>query len=220
MNTRNTPSIADLPSSKQLRNSTLIAIAAATAILVTVVLPAEYAIDPTGIGRALQLTDMGEIKTQLAAEAEADRQPGSKTPVDSTTQVVGNSLENAADSAVTSASAAESASVKAEPVPSWKDVTTFVLKPGQGIEYKLIMEKGATANFDWSVQGGSLNYDTHGDALGRSISYEKGRDVPSQKGLLVAAFKGNHGWFWRNRGQSDVTVTLKTAGDYSKLFRN
>jgi hypothetical protein len=27
-----------------------------------------------------------------------------------------------------------------------------------------------------------LNFDTHGDALGKNISYEKGRDVPSQKG--------------------------------------
>ena len=37
------------------------------------VLPAEYNIDPTGVGRALGLTQMGEIKTQLAREAEADR---------------------------------------------------------------------------------------------------------------------------------------------------
>jgi hypothetical protein len=33
-----------------------------------------YAIDPTGIGRVLKLTDMGEIKQQLVVEAEADRQ--------------------------------------------------------------------------------------------------------------------------------------------------
>lgn len=38
----------------------------------TVVLPAEYGIDPTGVGRALGLTQMGEIKTRLAKEALAD----------------------------------------------------------------------------------------------------------------------------------------------------
>ncbi|MFX4597097.1 transmembrane anchor protein, partial [Acinetobacter baumannii] len=42
------------------------------AILIAIVLPSEYAIDPTGIGRALGLTEMGEIKTQLAEEAAAD----------------------------------------------------------------------------------------------------------------------------------------------------
>ena len=66
------PRRADLPTSAQLRRSTVIAAISACAILVTVVLPAEYAIDPTGVGRLLGLTEMGEIKTQLAAEAEAD----------------------------------------------------------------------------------------------------------------------------------------------------
>ena len=64
-----------------------------------------------------------------------------------------------------------------------------------------------------------MNFDTHGDALGKNISYEKGRDVPSQKGELTAAFTGNHGWFWRNRGKANVTMTLKTAGDYQELSR-
>ncbi|HHW2549767.1 TPA: transmembrane anchor protein, partial [Pseudomonas aeruginosa] len=45
------PTLDDLPSSKQLLRSTLIALVAAIAILVGIVLPSEYAIDPTGIGR-------------------------------------------------------------------------------------------------------------------------------------------------------------------------
>ena len=61
-------------STAQLVKSTVIAVVAAAVILMTIVLPAEYAIDPTGIGRALTLTQMGEIKKQLAIEAEADRQ--------------------------------------------------------------------------------------------------------------------------------------------------
>ena len=36
------------------------------------VLPAEYGIDPTGVGRALGLTQMGEIKVQLAEEAKIE----------------------------------------------------------------------------------------------------------------------------------------------------
>jgi len=37
--------------------------------------------------------------------------------------------------------------------------------------------------------------------------------------VLEAAFTGNHGWFWRNRGQADVKVTLRTAGDYTDISR-
>ena len=44
----------------------------AVALLATVILPAEYAVDPTGIGGILGLTQMGEIKQQLADEATAD----------------------------------------------------------------------------------------------------------------------------------------------------
>ena len=61
------------PSSpRRLARSTFIALLAAVFLLVTVVLPAEYGIDPTGVGRALGLTHMGEIKTRLAKEALAD----------------------------------------------------------------------------------------------------------------------------------------------------
>ncbi len=55
------PTRAELPTTKQLVRSTLIAVGAAIVILVTAVLPAEYAIDPTGVGRVFGLTQMGEI---------------------------------------------------------------------------------------------------------------------------------------------------------------
>lgn len=67
------PTRAELPSTGKLLRSTLMAVVIAVALLISVVLPAEYAIDPTGAGRLLGLTEMGEIKTQLAEEAELDQ---------------------------------------------------------------------------------------------------------------------------------------------------
>lgn len=63
------PSTDDLPSSRTLLRSTIIAVAAAVVLLLAVVLPAEYGVDPTGIGEVMGLTEMGEIKMQLAREA-------------------------------------------------------------------------------------------------------------------------------------------------------
>jgi hypothetical protein len=61
------------PSSpRQMLRSVLIALVVAVLLLFTVVLPAEYGIDPTGAGRVLGLTRMGEIKVRLAKEAAAD----------------------------------------------------------------------------------------------------------------------------------------------------
>jgi len=223
MNTRHIPTSAELPSSQQLLKSTFTAIATAAVLLVTIVLPSEYAIDLTGIGRALGLTEMGEIKTQLAAEAEADRAATPAAPA-SAAQANGKAAATTAVAGLVGATSAE-ASAPPPPAPAqvaapkWKDEVTFVLKPGEGVEYKLRMKGDAKAQFAWAAQGGVVNYDTHGDALGKSISYEKGRAVPAQTGELTAAFTGNHGWFWRNRGQADVTMTLKVAGDYEKLSR-
>ncbi|MGY0522881.1 transmembrane anchor protein, partial [Pseudomonas aeruginosa] len=73
------PTLNELPSTAQLLRSTIIAAIIACALLVTVVMPSEYAIDPTGVGRALGLTQMGEVKIQLAEEARAD-EAAAQTP--------------------------------------------------------------------------------------------------------------------------------------------
>jgi hypothetical protein len=62
---------ASLPSSAQLARSTVLALVVATVLLVTCILPAEYGVDPTGIGRMIGLTQMGETKRALAEEAAA-----------------------------------------------------------------------------------------------------------------------------------------------------
>ena len=63
------PPDALAPTSRQLIRSTAIAFVVAALLLVTCVLPAEYGVDPTGIGRLLGLTQMGEVKMALAEEA-------------------------------------------------------------------------------------------------------------------------------------------------------
>jgi len=196
-----TPSQAELPSSNQLIKSTILAAIAAIVILFTVVLPAEYGIDPTGVGKLLRLTEMGQVKQQLAEEAAADAAGLLTTDIDNVTEKAVNAT--IADTTVTSG--------------QWRDEIPFTLTPGEGTEIKLKMSEGDKANYSWAVTGGEVNFDTHGDALGKSISYEKGRGVASDEGVLEAAFTGNHGWFWRNRGDSDVQVVLRTRGDYSTI---
>ena len=195
------PSRAEQPSTRQLIRSTLIAAVSALVLLFTVVLPSEYGVDPSGIGRALGLTEMGEIKTRLAREAAKD----------ATATQAPHSEPAAAKAAASNAGASIG--------PAWRDEMTFTLTPGQGTEIKLKMMEGDKAQFSWSVQGGVVNFDTHGDGMGRSVSYEKGRRVANDEGELIAAFTGNHGWYWRNRGEANVTVLLRTGGVYSDIKR-
>jgi hypothetical protein len=201
------PARAELPSGRQLLRSTVIAIIAAAVLLVTVVLPSEYGIDPTRIGRVLGLTRMGEIKMALAAEAERDR--------------VADAARPAPEQAIPVATAPPArAAAESEGHAPRTDEMTVTLKPGEGAEVKLEMVKGATATYEWSTAGGAVNHDTHGEGANKAfISYKKGTQVDRDAGELTAAFDGSHGWFWRNRTNQDVTVTVKATGKYLSMKR-
>lgn len=213
------PTRAELPSSARLLRSTLIAVTTAVALLVTVVLPAEYAVDPTGIGGILGLTQMGEIKQQLADEATADlvveapeqelaAQLGEIVP-DSATQVTS---PDDSDSALASVTDAENT--------AWRDEVSLTLAPGESAEIKLVMKKDDTASYEWTVDQGNLNSDLHTDGTdGNTVSYRQGRAETSDTGELTAVFDGAHGWYWRNRSDLSVTVTLRARGAYSEVKR-
>lgn len=204
------PQLDALPSIRTLIRSTMIAAVVAATLLVTIVLPAEYGIDPTGVGRLLGLTDMGEIKMSL--ENEAQRAPAT-TP--------------APCPPATSTAAADPRTVtpnpmvgSAAPVAAAQDHVTHVsLKPGEAKEVKLSMREGAKVTFSWSTDTGVVNYDLHSDnpTKGTYHGYGKGSGVRTHEGTLVAAFDGMHGWYWRNRTKEVVTITLKTNGDYQEI---
>jgi hypothetical protein len=221
------PSRSELPSSAQLIRSTIIAATLALLLLVTVVMPSEYALDPTGAGRLLGLTEMGEIKEQLAQEAAADEAAQMVTVQPSINEAAPEPVEPVFETAavVKAEAEPEAPPTVEQPAPTmaaepeWQDEVRVVLTPGEGTEFKLTMQEGAVARFAWVSEGGPLNFDTHGDGGGQSISYEKGRNVLEDNGELKAAFNGNHGWFFRNRNDNDITLVLRTDGDYGELKR-
>ncbi|MEQ1217055.1 transmembrane anchor protein [Acinetobacter nosocomialis] len=193
---------------KKLIKSTAIAAVSAVVVLVTCVMPAEYAIDPTGMGKVLGLTKMGEIKQSLAEESENGI--NAAQAVNSVEQIsVETSTQTAADNAQMIMPAINKESISIE------------LKPGQATEVKLTMPQSASVNFDWKAVGGGLNYDTHGDPVnapkGFYHGYGKGKNETTQQGVLKAAFDGKHGWFWRNRTENPVTVTLLVEGQFSEM---
>lgn len=196
----NKPDASELPSTAKLLKSTGIAGVVASVLLVAVVLPAEYGIDPTRVGSLLGLTEMGRIKMQLAAEAGAEETGPAVT-------------------ASASASAVVTATAPAAPAGRRTDETVITLAPDQGAEIKLVMQEGAQVDFTWTSSGGAVNFDAHADRPGTPYhGYGKGSEQRVE-GELVAAFTGSHGWFWRNRTGEPVTITLRTEGAYSEVKR-
>lgn len=184
-----------LPTLKQLFKATGIALLAAGALLITTVLPSEFGIDPTGIGKAMGLTVMS------ATSAEAAKLPNNMAPA---VPVVQTATETVAKS----------------DIPLRSDEMSLTLQPNEGSEIKATMRKGEQFVYDWAVEGGSVNVDMHGEkpnAGDKFTSYWKGQQLSGDKGTFVAPFDGTHGWFWRNRGDKPVTVTIKASGFYEKL---
>ncbi|WP_454696703.1 transmembrane anchor protein [Achromobacter aegrifaciens] len=230
------PTRAELPSTAKLLRSTAVAVGVAAVLLVTAVLPGEYGIDPTGVGKVLGLTSMGDIKVQLEKEATADAQAGKASgqgaaatsaaplplPVPQASAPPPQTTANATPPPMPAPKPVTESSHRAA-VSGSNDETTLTLRPGQGAEIKLDMKQGAKVTYTWRTQGGPVNFDTHGDPVNPPKDfyhgYGKGRQVTKDSGEIEAAFDGKHGWFWRNRSKQDVTITLQTTGDYQDLKR-
>lgn len=201
----------NLPTTRQLIRSTIIAAVIAAVLLVAVVLPAEYGVDPTGIGNVLGLTEMGRIKVSLAKEIELAERAEKTAPAVATPP-------HATATETTTTTAAPTAPAAA-PAPR-SDERTITLQPNQGREIKLAMREGSRVTFSWSTDKGVVNFDEHADSTNPRRDYHgyrKGTAVAKDEGTLVAAFEGWHGWFWRNRGKEPLTLTLRTNGDYQDI---
>ncbi|OZA28749.1 MAG: hypothetical protein B7X93_06845 [Hydrogenophilales bacterium 17-61-9] len=190
-----------LPELSQLIKATGVALVAAAAILITIVLPAEHGIDPTGMGRALGLTTLSAPETGAAAALIAD-------------------ASAAVQAAAPPAAQVAAATVTTSEVPFRSDEMVLTLQPGEGDEIKATMRQGEQFVFVWTAEGGKVNFDMHGErpnAGAEFTSYWKDTQQTRAQGTFVAPFDGTHGWFWRNRGDQPVRVKVKVSGFYETL---
>ena len=180
-----------------LARSVLVSVLLAAAVTVLFVLPAERGYDPTGVGGWLGLTGM---KGETAAPAAP--------PVAAASDAV----------ALPTQDAIEKSTAYRE------DKMSLTLAPQTGIEVKAHMRTGDHMIFRWQASGGDIRFDMHGErpSAGEdapATSYWKGKSVDHAQGAFTAPYEGIHGWYWRNRGDTPVTIEIATAGFYQDLFQ-
>ena len=182
------------PSKRKLAVTTAIAMAVAIVLLATVVLPAEYGLDPLHTGAMLGLSALSAPPAAKAVPIPAgatEFKPAQDGPI---------GYYNAAYKA-------DSAELK--------------LGPYEYLEYKYRLEKDASMMFSWTATG-AVTHDFHGDpgnGKGAEQSYDK-KDRQASSGTLVAPFAGMHGWFWENSSGETVTITLNSSGFYSSAMES
>ena len=165
-------------------------------ILVMFVLPAEYGVDPLGVGARLGLVELGAVGQQVQKLNDA-----------------------------TSSGTAQATLIVPQERGFKSETVDFKVGPRAGMEYKYRLDKGESLLFSWKTTG-PVSYEFHaepdGAPRGYAQSYEKGDGKSEASGTLTAPFPGIHGWYWENKSDKEITVTLMSAGFYNLAheFRN
>jgi hypothetical protein len=165
---------------------------AAVLILVSAILPAEYHIDPLGIGSAtglLKLSRPKEVTVALPATAESNA-VAHFYPIEFRTDAVDIPLAASGDE-----------------------------DRHDELEWKVRMKTGDTLVYSWSVKAPpeEFYFDFHGQSDPNPdvnvLSYQEGVGIASN-GSMTAQFDGIHGWFLQNQSEKPVVVHLKLSGFY------
>lgn len=183
----------NVPSTRNLVRATVVAVAVAALVLVTIVLPAEYGLDPLGTGKAFGLMVL-------------------TAPI---TESVPTSPEGAVKLVPTQNGPAAN-----YPGEFQVDSRELALGPYEYIEFKYRLEQGGTMVFSWKATS-DVVHDFHGDADGASADAPQSYDTEPRRGAdgsFVAPFSGIHGWFWENPGGEPITISLTTAGFYTSAY--
>jgi hypothetical protein len=177
-----------MDSTRNLFKAMAAAFVVAAVVLVAFVMPAEYGVDPLGIGRALGLT-------AISSPALAPIPPPQ-----------GETLAPVA-----------LGPVALYPGQYKFDAREIVLGPYEYVEFKYHLAQGATMLFSWRADG-DVMHDFHGDPEGAPADAAQSFDAAPRRqadGHFTAPFTGIHGWYWENPGGEPVTVRLHTAGFYT-----
>ena len=196
------------PSPKRLIASVAISIAGAALVLLIIVLPAEYNLDPTRIGGALGLTAMHAPKRTLQVKDviggnEKYREvelPSLDKPVPLPNRAV----------------------IQVKPAVARTENVSVTLQPGQQTEIKAVMDAAQVILYSWTAKGGEVYTDFHGhepEAGDAFVRYEEQQTGHEGHGSLVAPFSGEHGWFWLNISEQPVTIRLTFSG-YHREVKN
>jgi hypothetical protein len=197
------------PSGQRIGLSVVIALAVAAIVLVVAVLPAEYGIDPTGIGRSLGLLELNapasrtiEVKDVLGGN-ETVREveiPAFNEPVPLPNPAVHQS---------------EDGSIQTRTI-------TLTLGGNQETEIKTLLRTSKVIVYTWKSEGGPVYCDLHGHdpAAGQEffVRYREDQEGATEvTGSLVAPFDGEHGWYWLNINETPVTITLTVTGFFDDI---
>lgn len=203
-------------SGKRIAVSAVVGAVIALAVLVVFILPAEFGVDPTGLGGRLGLTEMNAEPTRTIEVVDVIGGNEALTEVEIPDFGEPVPLPNLNIHQVHES-------------PPRTDTLEVTIDAESETEVKTVLAQSQVIVYTWSTDTGTIYSDFHGHdpALGNDfwVRYLEDQEGSSgHSGSLVAPFSGEHGWYWLNYNDFPVTVTLTVTGfqddiiDYSQLF--
>ncbi len=205
-----TPARFEPPSGKSILVGAVVALAVAIVVLITFILPAEYGIDPTGIGR---LTGIQGMSTEPTRTIEfASTEGGIETLRQAEIPDFGDPVPLPNPDVFQAADG-----------PPMSRTLSIDLEVNGRTEIKTVLREKQAIVFDWQVDRGIVYTDFHGHTpeFGEDfwVRYkEDQRGAASGSGSLVAPFSGEHGWYWVNLNDHPVTITLNVTGYFDDMI--
>lgn len=176
------------PSPRKLLTTVLATAMVAALILVLIVLPAEYQIDPTGFGGLLGLDELAGVSLEAGGIEIADAPEGFV--------VLERGRFNSEAREVVLA-------------PHEEMEIKMALMEGATAVYSWTVDGGAIYS--------DFHAEPFGEPEGGAIRYDEAVSATEAHGSVHAPFGGHHGWYWVNPNDFPVTVTLEVSGYYSVL---
>ena len=168
-----------IQSTPNLLKALVVSALIALAVFVTIVLPAEFGVDITGVGSMLGLNALRVEDTNtefITRPAEGD-------------------------------------------LVFRQDEVEILVPANDGLEYKFFLYIHSNISYEWNSTS-SLYFDIHGEPEGDTTGYFESyaaATVDEMSGSVTLPFTGSHGWYWRNDTDEDITISLKTLGNYDVI---
>jgi hypothetical protein len=202
------PPTAAAQRGKGLLTTVLVTAILAAIVLVAVILPAEYNVDPTGIGRMLGLTSLNESSSRTIQIRDVIGGNESLREVEVPDAGEPTPLPNPA------------VYQEQDAAPQTRTMT-IQIPAVRGTEVKTVLQEAKVIVFSWKVDGGqSVQVDFHGHdpSIGEGfVRYRLDDETSSGRGSLVAPFGGEHGWYWLNYNTEPISITLTVTGYFDDI---
>src|SRR5215204_2053532 len=198
---------------KKIIKALFIALLIAAVLLITIVLPAEYGIDPTGAGKVFGFSRLHIPKDSVLARTGPDTITQTRYPL--------IKMEKAGSGPEVPRPAEADDPAPEKQLEQREDSILVTVPAGKGIEYKTYMLKYGKMKYEWTTDKGTVYFDFHGEVHQanppKDVFYESYTIAYSHNmvGTFLAPFEGKHGWYFRNKGSEDINVTIRLKGQYS-----